>query len=490
MSDLHFQDSTDLLKGLGKGDFSSRELLTDLLAQVDKVNDKVNAIVTFDRDRAFAMCDAADSARKKGEKSGALCGLPMTIKDTYETEGLLTTAGAPEFREHVPATDAVPVARLKQAGAIVFGKTNLPTYASDIQSFNPLFGTTNNPYDFSKTSGGSSGGAAVALATGMSPLELGSDLAGSIRVPSAFCGVFGHKPSFGTIPMRGHIPGPPGTLSVADIAVSGPMARSARDLKLALSTMVGPDAAHGKAWKFSLAKPRAKKLSDFRVACWFDDDFCPVEQAHVAILEDLADELEKAGAKVDRKARPGFSLSKYHRVYYNLMATVAASGMPAKTLKQLTGALPLLKIGNALGRFPDDMIGFAKAAGQTTVKWAEMNEDRAQFGAMWAKFFEEYDVLLVPPICSTAIDHNQASNLLTRKFELDGKSRSYLDLFIWPGLAGSCGLPATVAPVGMTPAGLPAGVEIIGPFLEDLTTIEFAGQLQRLLPALPRPMNL
>jgi len=490
MSDLNFKDSTELLQGLAKGDFSSRDLLSALLSRVDKVNDKVNAIVTFDRDGAFAQADQADEARTKGTKLGPLHGLPMTIKDTFETKGLRTTSGAPEYAEHIPDTDATPVERLKAAGAIVFGKSNLPIYASDIQSFNPLFGTTNNPYDVSKTSGGSSGGAAAALATGMTPLELGSDLAGSIRVPAAFCGVCGHKSSYGIAPMRGHIPGPPGTLSHGDIAVPGPMARSARDLKLALGVLAGADSQHASAWKYTMPKPRAKKLSDFRVACWFNDPVCEVEEAQLAVFETMADALEKAGAKVDRAARPGFDLAAYHKVYYNLMATVAAAGMPAKTLKQLTGALPLLKIGKVLGRVAPDMVGFAEAAGQTSVNWAKMNEDRYQFGALWARFFESYDVLLAPVLCSTAFAHNQDSNILARKFELDGKTRSYLDLFVWPGLAGSCGLPATTAPVGMTPSGLPVGVQVIGPFLEDATTIEFARHLERVLPAIERPMGL
>ncbi len=490
MADLVFQDTTALLKELKAGNFSSVELLGEFLSQTDQVNDKVNSIITFDRDRALALAKTADADRKAGKAKGTLHGLPMTIKDTYETEGLRTTAGAPEFQTHIPKTDALAVGSLKDAGAIVFGKTNLPTYASDIQSFNPLFGTANNPYDLQKTTGGSSGGAAAALATGMTPLELGSDLAGSIRVPAAFCGVYGHKPSFGIIPLRGHIPGPPGTLSTADLAVSGPLARSARDLKLAMSVLVGPDPEHARAWKISLPKSRAKKLSDFRVACWFDDPFCPVETAQIEVFEQMADTLEKAGAKVDRAARPAFDLGEYHRVYYNLMATVAASGMPEKVRKQLTGALPLLRLGKAVGRVAPDMVGFAEAAGQTTIDWALKNEARHQYGLAWAEFFKDYDVLLAPVLCSTAFDHNQDSNILARKFVLDGKSRSYLDLFVWPGLAGSCLLPASVAPIGMTPSGLPVGIQIIGPFLEDLTTIEFASHLERIIPPIARPLGL
>lgn len=490
MDDFIFDDSTSLLAALKHKTISSRELLTGFLTQADAFNDKVNALITFDRDQAYAAADQADILTASGNRLGPVHGLPMTIKDTFETKGLRTTAGAAEFQMHIPKHDALAVARLKKAGAIVFAKTNLPAYASDIQSFNPLFGTANNPYDLTKTTGGSSGGAAAALATGMTPLELGSDLAGSIRVPAAFCGVFGHKPSFGVVPLRGHIPGPPGMLSVPDLAVAGPMARSARDLKLAMKVLVGPDLEHSIAWKASLPAARAKKLKDFRIACWFDDPFCPVEEAQLTVFETMATALEKAGAKVDRTARPGFTLAQYHPVYYNLMASVAASGMQDKVRKKLVAALPLLKLGKMLGKVAPDMVGFAQAAGQTHVNWAKMNEARHQFGLAWTRFFQDYDVLLAPNLCSTAFAHNQDSNILARTFELDGKTRNYLDLFVWPGLAGSCHLPASVAPVGMTAAGLPVGVQIIGPFLEDFTTIEFADQLSRVLPDIPRPMGL
>ncbi|HEV7760491.1 MAG TPA: amidase family protein, partial [Acidimicrobiales bacterium] len=216
MTDLHFLPAVELCRLLASGEVSSVELLDHFLRRVDEVDGPLNAVVALDADRARQRAAEADAARARGESWGALHGLPMTIKDAFETEGLVTTSGAPELGDHVPTTDAVAVARLKAAGAIVFGKTNLPIYAGDVQTYNEVYGRTNNPWALDRTAGGSSGGAAAAVAAGLTGLELGSDIGGSIRNPAHFCGVFGLKTTWGIVPGRGHIPGPPGTLSAAD----------------------------------------------------------------------------------------------------------------------------------------------------------------------------------------------------------------------------------------------------------------------------------
>ena len=256
MSELGFRSATDLVQAMKAKEVGSRELLDHLLARVDEHNPALNAVVTLDAERARTAADAADAATARGEDLGPLHGLPMTIKDVFETEGIRSTSGAPELMGHVPTRDAGAVARLKAAGAIVFGKTNLPLYAGDLQTFNEPFGVTNNPWDTSRTTGGSSGGAAAALAAGLTPLELGSDIGGSIRNPSHMCGTVGLKPSFGVVPQDGYLSGPTGLRSL-DINVVGPMARSVDDLSLAFDVLAGP------------GRPRPAR-DGLRLAAWFD----------------------------------------------------------------------------------------------------------------------------------------------------------------------------------------------------------------------------
>lgn len=480
MSAIPRLSASALTKNIAAGQISAVEALQACLKQVDASNKAINAVITLDVERAMDRAKEADNALAKGNNWGPLHGLPMTIKDSWETEGLRTTAGAKVYADHIPKTDAVPVARLKAAGAIVFGKTNLPAHAADIQTDNPLFGRTNNPWDHTKTAGGSSGGAAAALACKMTPLELGSDLAGSIRVPAAMCGIYGHKPSFRSIPMRGHIPGPPGTLSEADLAVAGPLARHAEDLKLAMQVLSGPSARESRAWSLKFQRPRHKVIKDYRIACWFDDPFCKVQGALREQLELMAHALESAGAKVDRNARPAFSLKENHDIYFSLLAAVAAAGLPPETFSQLGKALPFLRLAARLGMVPDALAEYAKGATQQAKEWIVTNEMRAHLRGAWDQFFTQYDVLLTPVLPTNAYQHTTKGSVVKRKLDIDGETRSYLDLFIWPGLAGASYLPATVAPIGISSDGLPAAVQIIGPYLEDYTCMDFAAQLGKI----------
>src|SRR5262249_45261786 len=238
------------------------------LAALDKT---INSVVTVDAERARAEADEADRLLARGETRGSLHGVPMTIKDSLQTRGMRTTSGAPELANFVPQEDAWPVARVREAGAVILGKTNLPSYAGDLQSYNDVFGTTSNPYDLTRTPGGSSGGSAAALACGFTPLELGSDIAGSIRLPCHMSGVVGHKPSYGIVPAHGQIPGPPGTLTLADLAVVGPMARTVEDLEHGLEILAGPHRWGKAAWRLELPPPRRKKVADYRLGAWSDD---------------------------------------------------------------------------------------------------------------------------------------------------------------------------------------------------------------------------
>src|SRR5262245_3001372 len=261
-----FQAAEDLAAAMRAGEVSSVELTDEAIARIGRDDKVINAVGVPDFDRARAAARAADQARARGEDR-PLLGIPVTVKESYNVAGLPTTWGMPPHRDYMPAEDAVQVSRLKTAGAVILGKTNVPLGLQDIQTFNEIYGTTNNPWDHGLTSGGSSGGSAAALASGFGALSIGSDLAGSLRNPAHFCGVYAHKPTFGLVPTRGMVPPPAPALPVdGDLAVCGPMARTARDLALLLEVMAGPDPLTlGVAYDLALPPARHQRLSDFRV---------------------------------------------------------------------------------------------------------------------------------------------------------------------------------------------------------------------------------
>src|SRR5215213_5397706 len=341
VTDWADRSATEIVAGIKAREVSSRELLATLLERVERRKD-LNAVVTLDVERATAAAARADEAVAAGEPLGPLHGLPMTVKDAFETEGLRTTSGAPELAEHIPERDADAVARLRAAGAVIFGKTNLPLYAGDIQTYNEVFGVTNNPWDQSCCAGGSSGGAAAALAARLTPLELGSDIGGSIRNPAHYCGVTGLKPTFGIVPIRGHIPGPPGSLSEGDVGVAGPMARTVEDLELALGVLAGPDEARAVAWRLELPPPRSATLEGYRVGTWLDDPAAPVDRSVLEVLERAVGTLAEGGARVDEDASLGVDLGEIGDVYVQLLLGVLGSGFPPDVLSAAEEMAPAL----------------------------------------------------------------------------------------------------------------------------------------------------
>jgi amidase len=480
MSELAFRPAVELAAAIRRRELGSRELLEHYLVRIERLNPRVNAVVTLDVDRARARADAADAALARGESWGPIHGLPMTIKDSLETAGLRTTSGAPELAEHVPAADAPAVARVVAAGAIVFGKTNLPTYASDAQTYNPVFGTTNNPWDPTRVPGGSSGGSAAALAAGLTGLELGSDIGGSIRNPSHYCGVYGHKPTFGIVPTRGHIPGPPGALAEFDLGTVGPMARSAEDLALELDLIAGPLPERAGAWRLELPPPRRNALRDYRVAAWLDDPACPVDGAVRQRLEAAVERLRRAGVRVDERARPGFDLGEAFETYGQLLWPIMTSGAPDDAFQNLIEVAERQGDGGALGRF-------ARWAVLRHRHWLAADERRERYRAAWAALFRDHDVLLCPvtPVVAHRHDHG---DFLARTLRVNGADRPYLDVIVWCGVMGNLSLlPVTAAPVGRTSEGLPVGVQIVGPYLEDRTPIDFARRMAEVVGGFEPP---
>ncbi|MBA2312858.1 MAG: amidase [Actinobacteria bacterium] len=475
--DLAVATATELVGMLRGGSLSSVDVVNAYLERIERMNPALNAVVTLDVEGARRDAARADAAHAAGALAGPLHGLPMTLKDSFETAGMLSTSGSRELESHVPERDGPTVGLLRAAGAVIMGKTNLPEYAGDWQTFNDLWGTTNNPWDLSRTPGGSSGGAAAALAAGMCAAELGSDVAGSIRVPAHFCGVYGHKPSWGIVPGRGHEPGPPGKLAKVDIGVLGPLARSAGDLDLLLSVVAAPETRDRTAWRLELPPPRHERASAFRVAAWLDDDECPVDSSVGDVLQGAVDALARAGADVDDRARPGFSLHETRVVFERLLAPVGALMTPARftRIQALVAARPPADEGSE-----SSVDRFRRAEVQSHWEWMEADEARARMGAQLAAFFSDYDVLLFPVAPVAAFPHDRRPER-ERTIEVDGRARDYIDLEVWMALAGLGHLPATVAPAGLTRDGLPAGIQIIGPYLEDRTTIACARALAGLI---------
>ena len=441
--DLDRVTASELVAALAAGTVGSAELLDAQLARIERLNPVLNAVVALDADRARDRARLADDAAARGERWGPLHGLPMTVKDCFETEGLATTSGAPELASHVPERDASAVARLKAAGAIVVGKTNLPTYASDWQSFNPVYGLTRNPWDPDRTVGGSSGGSAAAVASGMTTLELGSDIAGSIRVPSHYCGVFGHKPTWSAVPLRGHIPGPPGALADVDLGVAGPIGRSVADLSLALGVLVGDDPGGVPGARLPAASPGARSLSGCRVGLWADGDVVPVSADVRAALTSLADALTDAGAIVDERARPAASAAEILEVYGTLLFSVV---MPGELLHR---------------------------------DWLRANERRVRIAAEFAELFTRVDVVVAPVSSVVAFPHDTERPFGERVIDVDGTGVPYPSAhMLWAGLATLPLLPSTAVPVRRTASGLPVGVQVIGPQWADLTTLAFASLVE------------
>lgn len=473
MNDPAYRTAVECLKLLGARAISSLELVDHCIARIESLDAQFNAVVARDFGRAREKARAADEARAAGNDIGPLHGLPVTIKDSFQTAGLVTTSGAPELRDYVPAENAVAVQRLVDAGAIILGKTNVPIHAGDWQTYNQVYGRTNNPWDVSRTVGGSSGGSAAALAAGFVPLELGSDIAGSIRMPASFCGVYGHKPSHGIVPGRGHIPGPPGTLKEPDLSVVGPLARDAGDLGLALSVLAGPDVLAQSGWKLELPQPRADRLADFRVGFWMDDSLCPIDATVRTELEATVETLRSHVELID--VGSVLRLDAIAPLYIRLLMGMAGENAPRPL--QLAGHVlrPCYTVAAHLGLRTDVIIEAAvRSVNLSHADWSRANEERARLRWRCHDLFRDIDVLLTPVGPVAAFAHQTQGNHLSRKITVDGTKYPYTNLMPWIALANTAYLPATSAPIGMTPDGLPIGIQIIGPYLGDETTIRFA----------------
>jgi amidase len=476
-----FASASDLLTALRRRTISSRDLLESYLSRIEQYNPGLNAVVTLDAEQARAAADAADAATMRGEASGALHGLPLTIKDSFATAGLRTTSGAAKLADHIPDQDAVAVARLRAAGAIIMGKTNLPTFAGDAQAYNDLFGTTNNPWDLTRTPGGSSGGSAAAIAAGLSALELGSDIGGSLRIPAHYCGVYTLKPTYGIVPLAGHIPPLPGTLSETDVCVVGPLARSPEDLDLCLAVIAGPNNEHAVAWQLRLPPPRADTLAEYRIAARLDDPYCAVDTEIVDIYEGVIAVLRDAGARIDERVRPP-SLSEGHDVAQRLIQGSMSTWISDDDYQSL-----LHRAAEAPAADQTPPVRWARNITQRARELGKVQEERLRLMAAWHRFFHDHDVLLCPVMPMAAIPHDQTPDVDARTIVVNGERRPYGDQFSWLQAIGVAHLPAVVAPVGVTAAGLPVGIQIVAPYLEDRTAIDVAKHIAEVVGGFQAP---
>ena len=471
MSDLAFLSATELASLIGTRKLSSEELLRHYLERVDRYNPEINAIVVDLREAALKRAREADAALARGELWGPLHGIPMTVKESYKVIGTPTTHGRPEWKDEIATEDARSITRLNQAGAVIFGKTNVPIGLADFQSYNDVYGTTNNPYNLERTPGGSSGGSAAALAAGLTALETGSDIGGSIRNPAHFCGVFGHKPTWNLLWMRGHS-APQDIRASSDISVIGPLARSASDLDTAVRTMAGPDDIMARGYRLNLPEPSSQGLKGLRVAVWDDDSHCPVSAEVRARVDTVAELLSSEGAVIDRSARPDFSSEHSHEVYENLLHATMSARKPDEEYESLKRYVDTLD--------PDDQSQAAKvfrAQLSSFKEWRLNNELREHLRWKWHDYFQQHDVLLTPIMPTAAFPHDHRP-FGDRTIMVDNREMPYANQTFWAGLTGVAFLPSTVIPTGLNAEGLPIGLQIVGPEYSDLITIGVAHELE------------
>ncbi|GGV31071.1 amidase [Streptomyces spectabilis] len=463
------------MAALRAGEVSSAELTDEAIARIERDDTAVNAICVPDFDRARAAARDADEARARGEDR-PLLGLPVTVKESFDMAGLPTTWGMPPHRDFVPAEDAVQVSRLKDAGAVILGKTNVPLGLQDVQSFNEIYGTTNNPWDHGRTSGGSSGGSAAALACGFGALSIGSDIAGSLRTPAHFCGVYAHKPTLGLAASRGMVPPPGPALPVeSDLAVVGPMARTARDLSLLLDVMAGPDPLTlGVAHDVTLPPARHERLRDFRVLVLDEHPLIPTGSAVRAGVQRVADALIDGGARVERHSPLLPDLAEAGVLYTQLLISGSVARFPVEGYEQLRiRAAELSEDDQSLDATRLRAMVFSHR------DWMEANSRRELHRHAWRQLFAEFDTVVCPITPTPAFPHDHDPDPLRRRLDIDGVGHPYFDQLVWAGVATMPGLPATAIPAGRSPEGLPVGVQLIGPMLEDRTPLRLAELLER-----------
>ena len=475
MDDIAFASAAELARRIRSKQLGSLELTDHFIERIERLDGDLNAVVVRDFERARACARAADEALAKGtgedNATGPLHGVPMTIKESYDIAGLATTWGHPRFKDNLATEDSQAVIEFKKAGAGFMGKTNVPVNLADLQSYNEIYGTTHNPWDLSRTPGGSSGGAAAALAAGLTPLECGSDIGGSIRNPAHYCGVYGHKPTWGIVPPQGHAL--PGMFAGPDIAVCGPLARSAEDLRIAMDVLAGPEPLDRRGWQVRLPEPEKTSLAEFRVAIWPNDELAPVDTEVADRAARIGDMLARLGATVSDTARPEVDFKLAHVNYLNLLNSIMGSSFPPDLYAAIQA--------RAQHTDPNDLSDEAvmtRAAVLSHREWLRANNRRERLRQAWRRFFDAWDILICPQVATPAFEHDH-SDMAQRILKVDHDDQPYFKQLFWSGLITGPYLPSTVFPTGPSLAGLPIGLQAVGAEYDDRITIDFTRLVAR-----------
>ena len=474
-SQWSFKTAVELTAALTAKKVSAVELARDAINRIERHDAKINAICVRDFERGLAAARAADAELARGVRK-PLLGLPVTVKESFNIAGLPTTWGIPAQKDFTPTEDALPITRVKDAGGVILGKNNVPLGLGDWQSYNEIYGITNNPFDLGRTPGGSSGGASAALAAGYGALSLGSDIGGSLRVPAFHCGVYAHKPTFDLVAMRGHTPPPlPPLPSNRDLSVIGPMARGAADLSLLLDVMAGPDPLDaGVAYKLALPPPRHSELKDFRVLVIDSDPVLPTNKEVRGSIEKLAGDLGKAGVKVTRGSPLWPDFAESSRLYMRMLMSFLGTFFPPDVIAGAQAAAAQLPAGaNSLAA--ERLRGMT----QSHRGWVLDEGARAWLRSRWRNLFGTFDAVICPIMPTPAYPHDHSPDQEVRRIDIDGTPYPYPDQLAWPGVATLPGLPATALPLGLSAQGLPLGVQIVGPWLEDRTPLRLAELIER-----------
>jgi len=465
--ELDFASALEAAEAIRRKQISSVELTRHVFERVERYNPALNAFVYLVKEDALAQAKRADLALARQQSLGPFHGVPVHVKESFAVAGQPCTWGLPPFKDSRAPQNAAVVDRLLGAGAVLLGATNVPVNLADWQSYNPIYGTTNNPWNLKRTPGGSSGGTAAAVAAGLGYLSVGSDIGGSIRVPSHFCGIYGHKPTLDLVSLRGHQPGGVSTPSGFStlLAVAGPMARSANDLLAALKVLGGPEGWDAKAWKWELPPARGRTLQEFRVGYVLDDPIAPPAPDVRAVLEKTLENVGRLGVNMKLGWPAGFRPSALLDTYRFMLFAFFITMSPPEAKQALRQQLEKIagpQAVEAVSSFP---------------RWQEENLRRLGFRAQWQAYFDEVDVFLSPVTFTTAFPHDHSEPQEQRSIATAAGPRNYMEGLNWISPATLTGCPATVAPVGRTEAGLPVGIQIVGPYGEDATTITFADLL-------------
>jgi amidase len=470
-----FATATDMSAALKTKKISAVELAQDTIAQIERHDGKVNAVCVRTFERGLKQAKAADEALARGEDK-PLLGIPMTVKESFNVAGTPTTWGFPAQKNFVAPEDALAITRVSDAGAVILGKTNVPIGLGDWQSYNEIYGTTGNPYDLGRTPGGSSGGSSAALAAGYGALSLGSDIGGSLRVPGHYCGIYAHKPTFALVPIRGHVPPPfPPLPSTRDLSVIGPMARCAADLSLTLDVIAGPDPWHeGVAYQLALPPARHAALKDFRVLILDTHPMLATANSVRTAIEALAANLTKAGARILRESPLMPDLADNARLYMRMLTALLGAGSPPDMRADA--------LARAAKLDPNDNSPAAERLRGAVIShadWLLADNGRNRLRAQWRALFKEFDAVICPVMPTPAYPHDHSPDQGKRVIDIDGTPCPYSDQLLWPGIATLPGLPATAIPVAMSSEGLPIGLQIIGPWLEDRTPLKLAELIEQ-----------